>query len=118
MSAIGIHPPNIATDENGDPLSIPANVLLTFSAVLAAGQAVDIQTGAHAGGPAAVQGDAITLPPTGGEFVVQGAIVSWNGQALERGSMLGQGEVHWISQTQVAFAFNVQPGNQVSIQVV
>jgi hypothetical protein len=112
--AIGIHPPLLATE-----LADAPEVVLTFAAQLVAGNAVDIQTGAHAGGPATVFGDAITLDATGAAFEANGKIrVAWNGQLLEKGSMLGSKEAQWISATQLAFSFNVLPGNQVSIQTV
>ncbi len=116
---IGIHPPNLATDENGDPILAPVGVVLTFPDTLVAGTPVNVQTGIYAGGgPATVEGDVITLGASGAEFVDQGILVSWNGQLLDRGNMLGSKEAQWVSSTQLAFSSNVLAGNKISIQVV
>lgn len=89
---------------------------MTINALLLAGTALNIQTGAG-GGPATVAGDAtIELPTTGAAFQAAGIIVVYqNGQSLTRGSGLGINEAQWVSTTQIAFDRNIRPGEQIRV---
>jgi hypothetical protein len=92
-------------------------VTLTFPTLLAAGVAVDIQTGAYPGGPAVVDGDVVTLPASGALFTNNGAIeVILNGQELTKGPGVGTQEAHWVSATQLRFTLPVFPTNQVVVR--
>lgn len=95
-------------------------VFLEFSATVAPGTAINVQTGVYAGAgsPATVRGDAnVTLPAAGVTFADDGRIeITLNGQELEKGSGLGVREAQWVSSTQIALALRIQPGNVLAVK--
>jgi hypothetical protein len=95
-------------------------VFLEFSASVAPGTAINIQTGVYAGAgsPATVRGDTnVTLPASGAAFADDGRIeITLNGQELEKGAGIGLQEAQWVSSTQIAFSIRISPGNVVAVK--
>jgi hypothetical protein len=87
-------------------------VLLTFSALVAAGTPFDIQTGVYAGAgsPATVENDTnVTLPASGALFKGDGRIeVHLNGQELAKGDGSGNGVAEWVSTTQIKINLKIK----------
>jgi len=95
-------------------------VLLVFSALVAVGTAIDIQTGVYAGAgsPATVTNDVnVTLPVAGATFKDDGRImVLLNGQELNKGDGSGNGVAEWASATQLKFNVKIKSGGCVIVR--
>ena len=95
-------------------------VLLVFSALVAVGTAIDIQTGVYAGAgsPATVTNDInVTLPAIGATFKDDGRImVLLNGQELNKGDGTGNGVAEWASATQLKFNVKIKSGGCVIVR--
>jgi hypothetical protein len=95
-------------------------VLLTFSALVPAGTAINVQTGAYAGAgsPAAVDNDTdVVLPTTGILFKDDGRIeVHLNGQDLSKGDGSGNGVAEWVSATQIKLNLKIKSGGSVLVR--
>jgi len=95
-------------------------VVLVFSAQVAAGTAIDIQTGVYAGAgsPATVINDTnVTLPVTGAAFMDDGRIeVILNGQDLDKGNGTGNGDADWVSTTQIALNTKIKNNGLVIVR--
>lgn len=87
-------------------------VLITFSTLVAAGTAFNIQTGVYAGlgSPATIDGDTnVTLPASGAAFKDDGRIeVHLNGQELSKGDGSGNGVAEWVSSTQIKLNLKIK----------
>ena len=95
-------------------------VVLTFSALVAVGTAINIQTGVYggAGSPAVVDGDAdVTLPTSGASFKGDGRIeVHLNGNELTKGDGSGNGEAEWVSSTQIKLNIKIKNKGAVLVR--
>jgi hypothetical protein len=95
-------------------------VLLTFSATVASGTAINIQTGVYAGAgsPATVDNDTnVTLPTTGSKFKDDARIeVILNGQDLTKGDGSGNGEAEWVSTTQIKLSMKIKNLGEVMVR--
>ena len=95
-------------------------VLLTFSALVPVGTAINIQTGVYggAGSPATVDNDTdVTLPATGAAFKDDGRIeVHLNGQELAKGDGSGNGVAEWVSSIQIKLNLKIKNNGCVLIR--
>ena len=95
-------------------------VTLVFSATVAAGTAINIQTGVYggAGSPAMVKDDLnVTLPTSGILFKGDGRIeVSLNGQELDKGDGTGNGVAEWVSTTQIKLSLKLKNNGMLKIR--
>lgn len=102
------------------PQELREVVLGPFTAVVAVGTAINIQTGVYAGAgsPAAVAGDTnVVLPATGTAFKDDGRIeVTLNGQELTKGDGSGNGEAEWVSTTQIKLSLKVKPSGAIMVR--
>lgn len=104
----------------GDPYVLREVVLGPFTAVVAVGTAINIQTGVYAGAgsPVAVAGDTnVTLPASGAAFRDDGRIeATLNGQDLTKGDGSGNGEIEWASATQVKLNIKIKVKDELLIR--
>lgn len=105
----------------GDPFVLREVVLGPFNPpILAAGVAINIRTGVYAaaGSPVPVVGDTnITLPASGPVFMDDGRIEGMlNGQDLTKGDGSGNGEIEWVSATQVKISLKIKPGGYLIVR--
>ncbi len=95
-------------------------VVLVFSALVAAGTAINIQTGVYTGvgSPATVIGDSnVTLPAAGATFKDDGRIeVHLNGQDLDKGDGTGNGTGEWVSATQIKLSLKIKSSGLVMVR--
>lgn len=95
-------------------------VVLTFSALVAAGTAINVQTGAYAGAgsPATIKGDVdVTLPAVGAAFAGDARIeIKLNGQELDKGDGTGNGIAEWVSSTQLKINLKIKPSGMVLVR--
>lgn len=95
-------------------------VVLSFSATVPIGTAIDIQTGVYLGpgSPAIVTKDLnVTLPSTGVIFANDGRIeVHLNGQDLDKGDGSGNGVAEWVSTTQIKLSLKVKNKGNVMVR--
>lgn len=95
-------------------------VMLTFSAVVPVGTAINIQTGVYAGAgsPATVDYDTnVLFPASGAAFRDDARIeISLNGQELPKGDGTGNGVAEWASATQIKMAIPLKPFGELLIR--
>lgn len=95
-------------------------VVLSFSALVTPGTAINIQTGVYvgAGSPATVDYDTnVTLPASGAAFRDDGKIeILLNGQGLTKGDGSGNGEAEWVSSTQIKLNIKIKNFGQVTVR--
>jgi hypothetical protein len=95
-------------------------VLGPFTALVAVGTAINVQTGVYAGvgSPVPVGGDTnVTLPASGAAFKDDGRIeVHLNGQELTKGDGSGNGEAEWVSSTQIKLNIKIKNKDQLLVR--
>jgi hypothetical protein len=113
-------PPDAIDEFLGDPFVLREVVLGQFTATVVVGTAINIRTGVYAGAgsPVAVVGDTdITLPASGAAFRGDGRIeATLNGQDLTRGDGTGNGEIEWVSTTQVKLNIKIKPMDELLVR--
>lgn len=104
----------------GDPFVLREVVLGQFTASVPVTTAINIRTGVYAGAgsPVAVVGDTdITLPASGVAFRGDGRIeATLNGQDLTKGDGTGNGEIEWVSTTQVKLNIRIKPKDELLVR--
>jgi len=104
----------------GDPFVLREVVLGQFTASVPVTTAINIRTGVYAGAgsPVAVVGDTdITLPASGVAFRSDGRIeATLNGQDLTKGDGTGNGEIEWVSTTQVKLNIRIKPKDELLVR--
>ena len=120
-------PDGTLTDVGGGEVGLDFNafelrevILGPFTALVAPGTAINIQTGVYAGAgsPVSLDGDLnVTLPGTGAAFKDDGRIeVHLNGQELTKGDGAGNGEAEWVSTTQIKVNIKIKVGGTVLVR--
>lgn len=105
---------------SGGGFTTVSEVVLSFPDTVAAGTAINIQTGVYGGGgPATVYGDVITLPTSGVAFKADGQFqVYLNGQNLFKGDSIGDETANWVSTTQLAFDVKVKKFSIIKVVAI
>ena len=113
----------IDTSGSGATAADIREVILVFAETVAAGTAINIQTGVYGGGtmsPAVIDGVTnVTLPATGAAFEADGRIVvNLNGQELNKDSGASPGDclAQWVSATQIKLGIKIKAQGQLLVR--